>query len=172
MDTFCLHTVSQTFGLVFNWNTDHGLGNFSRCLHNYSLRWVKILVYPSPGTFFHHQPQFIIQWINVWAGGGQSSISMKSGCALSTSFVFFSHCEWVQNPAESATHLYPRIQFPLEVMGQHLMWLVRPPLLFLHRCGKMKSGLPRVWNPLQTITKGGWCSFEPLGFCLWPHTNF
>ncbi len=108
--------------------------------------------------FLQYGPQFVVQWIEVWAGGG--------------AFSFFSSlCERMQNHAESTTHLSPQIQFPPEVIRHHLTWLSKPHHLFLHRHRKNEFGLHRSMAfPHQTITnRRGWW---PPRFCLWAHNNF
>ncbi len=70
MTTFCLHTALQLCGPVINQFMNHGQRNFSHCLPNRSLQWVEILVSVGAGTSFQHGPQFTVEWIEVWAGGG------------------------------------------------------------------------------------------------------
>ncbi len=173
MTTFCLHISPQTFMLIIDQFTNHGQGNFSHRLHNCNLQWVKILVPLGASSFFQYQPQFIVKWIEVWAGEGPVIRFDEIWVVLLQLFLCFSLCEWAQNPAESTSYLGPRIQFSPEVVWHRLTWLGRPHHLFLHWCCKNESELHRSTRPPPNHYQQG-CDdpSEPLGFCLQLITTF
>ncbi len=154
--------------------TNYGKGNFSRCLHNCNLQWVEILVPLGTGTFFQHRPQFIVQWIEVWAGGGPvirfdeiKNMLLQPFCIFFTLWASAESC-WKHHSPSSMN------MFLLEVVRHHLTWLGRPRYSFLHWRCKNESGLHQSMKlPTKTLVMGGgWRPLWTLRFCIWPHNNF
>ncbi len=124
MTAVCSHTDLQTLEPVIDRFTSHCQGNFSRCIHNPTVRWIEILVPLGADTFLQHRLQFIVQWIEVWANEGPAICFNEIWDTLLQPFLNFLLCkEEVQNLTESPTHLHPKVQFPLETVRHYLTWL-------------------------------------------------